>query len=105
MPNETGTYDLSTWLNTTWLAVYIPEFVIIFLINGFTIITFARNRHLQKCTTYLIINLAVADLLVGAVSGPMYIYHTLTFEAESGISWKKFTVMFFQEIFAELLHA
>ncbi|XP_068742276.1 uncharacterized protein [Montipora capricornis] len=61
MPNETD--DPSTRLNTMWLAVYIPEFVIIFLINGFTIITFARNHHLRKCTTYLIINLAVTDLL------------------------------------------
>ena len=82
-----------------WLTVYIPEFVIIFLINGFTIITFARNHHLRKCTTYLIINLAVADLLVGAVSGPMHIYHTLTFKAESGFSWKKFTVMYFDVFF------
>ena len=82
-----------------WLAVYIPEFVIIFLINGFTIITFARNHHLRKCTTYLIINLAVADLLVGAVSGPMHIYHTLTFKPESGFSWKNFTVMYFDEFF------
>ena len=99
MPNETGTDDPSTRLNTMWLAVYIAEFVIIFLINGFTIITFARNHHLRKCTTYLIINLAVADLLVGAVSGPMHIYHTQTFEAKNGFSWKKFTVMYFDEFF------
>ena len=82
-----------------WLAVYIAEFVIIFLINGFTIITFARNHHLRKCTTYLIINLAVADLLVGAVSGPMHIYHTQTFKLYTGFSWKKFTVMYFEEFF------
>ena len=99
MPNETGTDDPSTRLNTMWLAVYIPEFVIIFLINGLTIITFSRNHYLRKCTTYLIINLAVADLLVGAVSGPMHIYHTLTFKPESGFSWKKFTVIYFDECF------
>lgn len=101
MPNETGTDDPSTRLNTMWLAVYIPEFVIIFLINGFTIITFARNHHLRKCTTYLIINLAVADLLVGAVSGPMQIYRNLTFEAEGGFSWKKLTVIYFERLFAK----
>ncbi|XP_068742287.1 substance-K receptor-like [Montipora capricornis] len=101
MPNETRTIDPSTRLNTTWLAVYISEFVVIFLINGFTVITFARNHHLRKCTTYLIINLAVADLLVGAVSGPMHIYHTLTFEAETGFSWKKFTVMYFEQVFVD----
>ena len=96
MPNETGTHDPSTRL---WLAVYISEFVVVFLINGFTVITFARNHHLRKCTTYLIINLAVADLLVGTVSGPMHIYHTLMFEPERGFRWKKFTVMFFENIF------
>ncbi|XP_068707304.1 neuropeptide FF receptor 2-like [Montipora foliosa] len=106
MLNETGTDDRSTRLNTTWLAVYILEFVIIFLINGFTIITFARNHHLRKCTTYLIINLAVADLLVGAVSGPMHIYRTPTFKPESAFSWKKFTVIYFEKFFANcsMLH-
>ncbi|XP_068707921.1 substance-K receptor-like [Montipora foliosa] len=106
MPNEKGTNDPSTWLNTTWLAVYIPEFVIIFLINGFTIITFARNHHLRKCTTYLIINLAVADFLVGAVSGPLHIYHTLTFKPYSGFSWKKLTAIYFEFLFANcsMLH-
>ena len=106
MLNETGTYDRSTGLNTMWLAVYILEFVIIFLINGFTIITFARNQHLRKCTTYLIINLAVADLLVGAVTGPLHIYHTLTFKFYSGFSWKKFTVFCFEFLFTNcsMLH-
>ncbi|XP_068723330.1 kappa-type opioid receptor-like [Montipora capricornis] len=99
MPNETGTHDPSTQSNTTWLAVYVTEFVVIFLINSFTIITFSRNPHLRKRTTYLIINLAVADLLVGAVSGPMHIYHTLTFKPDSGLTWKKFTVMYFDNAF------
>ena len=31
-----------------------------------------RIRHLRKRSTYLIINLTVADLLVGAVTGPLY---------------------------------
>ena len=83
-----------------WLPVYIAEFLIIFLLNGFTIITFARNNHLRKCTTYLIINLAMADLLVGAVTGPLHIYHTLTFKPDSGFSWKKFTVMYFEQFFS-----
>ncbi|XP_068733170.1 neuropeptide FF receptor 2-like [Montipora capricornis] len=99
MPNGTETPDPSTRLNTRWLAVYIPEFVIIFLINGITLITFARNHHLRKCTTYLIINLAVADLLVGAVSGPMHIYRKLTFETGSVFSWKKLTVNYFESLF------
>ncbi|XP_068722848.1 allatostatin-A receptor-like isoform X1 [Montipora capricornis] len=99
MPNETGTHDASTRLNNTWLAVYVTEFAVIFLINGFTIITFARNPHLRKRTTYLIINLAVADLLVGGLSGPLHIYHTLTFKPDSGFSWRKFTVLYFDNAF------
>ncbi|XP_068733172.1 neuropeptide FF receptor 2-like [Montipora capricornis] len=99
MPDGTETPDPSTRSNTTWLAVYISEFVIIFLINGFTIITFARNHHLRKRPTYLIINLAVTYLLVGAVSGPMHIYRKLTIETGSVFSWKKLTVIYFDTLF------
>ena len=38
------------------------------------------------------------------MSGPMHIYHTLTFEAESGFSLKKFTVIFFENISANCSH-
>ena len=54
-----------------WPAVLVSEFIVILIINAFTLIVFARNRHLRKRTTYLIINLTGADLLVGAVSGPV----------------------------------
>ena len=41
-----------------------------FIINAFTLIIFARTLQLRKRSTYLIINLTVADLLIAAVSGP-----------------------------------
>ena len=44
------------------------------MINAITIIAFARIRHLRKRSTYLIINLTVADLLVGAVAGPLVVF-------------------------------
>jgi len=81
-------------------AVFVAEFVVIFIINAFTLIIFARSRHLRKRTRYLIINLTVADLLVGAVSGPLHIYHTLKIELGSGFSWQKFSVIVFDDIFA-----
>ena len=56
---------------TIWFAVFTSELIAIFIINAFTLIVFARNRHLRKRTTYLIINLTVADLLTGAVMGPL----------------------------------
>ena len=61
-------------LENPWLKVFISEFIVIVIINVFTLVAFARNRHLRKRTTYLIINLTVADLLVGAISGPMTIF-------------------------------
>ena len=56
------------------LPVFITEFSLILMINAITIIAFARIRHLRKRSTYLIINLTVADLLVGAVAGPLVVF-------------------------------
>ena len=58
---------------TIWFSVLVSECILILMINAFTLLAFARNRHLRKNTTYLIINLTVADLLVGAVSEPLSI--------------------------------
>ena len=106
MPNETETGSFSPMFRSTWLAVFIVEYAVTSIINGFTILTFARNRHLRKRTTYLIINLTIADLLVGTVSGPLHIYHTMTFARGSGFGWGKFIVMFLDNLFAacSLLH-
>ncbi|CAH3171260.1 unnamed protein product, partial [Porites lobata] len=52
-----------------WFAAFVIEFIVIFLLNAFTLAIYTRNRHLRKHSTYLIINLTVADLLVGTVSG------------------------------------
>jgi len=56
-----------------WLPVFIIEFHVISIINIITIIAFARISHLRKRSTYLIMNLTVADLLVGAVTGPLFV--------------------------------
>ena len=61
-PEETG---------LTWKIIYMCESAVIFILNSFTLIAFARNRHLRKRTMYLVINLIVADLLVGGVSIPL----------------------------------
>ena len=58
-----------------WSPVFFVEFLVISIINVITIIAFARIHHLRKRSTYLIINLTVADLLVGAVTGPLFVYH------------------------------
>ena len=58
--------------DTNWFPVFITEFLLISIINAITITAFARTRHLRKRSTYLIMNLSLADLLVGAVTGPLY---------------------------------
>ena len=50
-----------------WFAAFIIQCSVIFLLNAFTLAIYTRNRHLRKHSTYLIINLTVADLLVGLV--------------------------------------
>ena len=56
---------------TEWMlfAGYVTEVVFIVLVNAFTLATFATNHQLRKRSTYLIINLTVADLLFGTTEG------------------------------------
>ena len=48
-----------------WMTVGLVESVAIVTLNLCTIIAFIRNRNLRKRSTYLLINLAVIDMLVG----------------------------------------
>ena len=52
----------------TWMTVYLAESVAIVALNLCTIIVFTRNRNLRKHSTYLMINLAVTDMLAGGVA-------------------------------------
>ena len=99
MGNETESGSPSPMLGSTWLTIFAVELAVISIINGFTILTFARNRHLRKRTKYLIINLSIADFFAGTVSGPMHIYHTMTFEPGSGFGWEKFIVKVLENVF------
>ena len=49
----------------TWLTVGLTECVAIVTLNIIAIIVLVKNRNLRKRSTYLVINLAVADMLVG----------------------------------------
>ncbi|XP_020631015.1 melanopsin-like [Orbicella faveolata] len=48
-----------------WMTVGLAECVAVVTINLCTIIAFIRNRNLRKRSTYLVINLAVIDMLAG----------------------------------------
>ncbi|CAH3124774.1 unnamed protein product, partial [Pocillopora meandrina] len=49
------------------LGIICVESLLIFICNAFTIFVFWKNRNKLKRTTFLLINLAVADLLVGLI--------------------------------------
>ena len=56
-----------------WLAVHGTVCLAIVILNSITIIMFAKQRRLQRKSTYLVIHLAIVDLLVGAVTGTLRI--------------------------------
>ena len=66
--------SLSTSFCIPWFAVLSIECLAIVILNITTITVFVKQRQLQRKSTYLIIHLAIADLLVGAISGPMQVY-------------------------------
>ena len=62
-----------------WFVVLIIEGLAIVILNIITIVVFVKKkRQLQRRSTYLIIHLAIVDLLVGAVSGPLLIENNMT---------------------------
>ena len=67
------TYDFSLSKCIPWFIGLSTECLAIVILNIITIIVFVKQRQLQRRSTYLIIHLAIADLLVGAVSGPLHI--------------------------------
>ena len=63
--NDSGLFEKE---ESIWIATFVTELIVIVLINLFTLATFARNRHLRKRSTYLVINLTIADLLLGVAA-------------------------------------
>ena len=55
---------------TTLLVMLISECLAIVILNLITIIVFTKKRHLHRRSKFLVINLAIADFLVGLVSVP-----------------------------------
>ena len=54
------------------------SFVFIFVGNLLTIVLFAANKRLRKRSLFLVINMAFADLMLGTLSLPLYIYNVGT---------------------------
>ena len=90
--------DYSTEEDIVWLLpVFITEFLVILIINAIAITAFVKMRHLRKRSTYLIINLTVADLLVGAITGPLFVFNDN--EKNHGFAWREFLSLAFEVTF------
>ena len=55
-------------------TAFILLFVFIVVGNLLTVVLFVVNRKLRKRSLFLVVNMACADLMLGTVSLPMYIY-------------------------------
>lgn len=55
-------------------SVFILAAILIVVENLLTIVLFVTDQRLRKKSLFLVINMAVADLMLGAVTLPLYIY-------------------------------
>ena len=94
--SETGRI-ISEKEERAWFAASIIEFSVIFLLNAFTLAIYTKNRHLRKPNTYLIINLTLADLLVGTVGIALSFFEPdkleWDLELKQAFSWQSFVYM------------
>ena len=102
--NECSVFNDSYVLSGTeecriWFASYVTAIVFIVLLNAFTLATFASNHQLRKHSTYLIINLTVADLLFGTTEGLLFILEPAILErylpcsTEEWFSWQELMLL------------
>ena len=74
----------------TWMVVGLTESVAIITLNSLTVIAFCRDRNLRKRSTYLVISLAVADMISGGTSTLELFYNvggTCNFWRYNTLSW------------------
>ena len=56
------------------VTAFMFESAVIVMGNVLAIILFAREKKLRKKSLFLVMNMAVADVMLGAVSLPLYVY-------------------------------
>ena len=71
-----------------WMTVGLAESVAIVILNLCAIIVFIRNRNLRKRSTYLVINLAVTDMLAGGI----YAYQMFYLPGKSCNLWMQLSI-------------
>lgn len=61
-----------------WVIIGIIECLAIVILNLITVVLFVKQHQLQRRSRYLIIHLAIIDLLVGGASGPLFIINGMS---------------------------
>ena len=56
------------------VTAFMFESGLIVMGNVLTLIIFAREKKLRKKSLFLVMNMALADVMLGAVSLPLYVY-------------------------------
>ncbi|KAL9950975.1 hypothetical protein ACROYT_G043559 [Oculina patagonica] len=64
----------STAEGIAWCSAFILASIFIVVGNLLVIILFAVNKKLRKKSLFLVVNMAFADLMLGALALPIYIY-------------------------------
>ena len=57
-----------------WCSLFVAEAVLVIVLNISTIFVFIKNRRLRRRSTYLLINLSVTDICIGAFVIPTSVF-------------------------------
>ncbi|EDO46614.1 predicted protein [Nematostella vectensis] len=66
-----------------WCFAYVVVSILIIVGNSVAIVIFTTSKLMRKRTNYFLLSLAIADMMVGCLSLPMYIYNFVTYHRDS----------------------
>ena len=87
MNNSSSGTILSRSAAIAWCIAFSTEALAVVIFNFLTVVIFATYRPLRKRKFYLLLNLAIADFIVGAVAMPYFLYTTGGYYALWKIQW------------------
>ena len=82
--NKTQDVLLSDRANIVWSTIFAIVAVVIVAGNSLAIAAFTSRRLVRRRTHFFLISLAVADMMVGAVAAPLYIYLSIQTDHRKG---------------------
>ena len=87
MSKSSNSSILSRSSAIAWCVAFSTEALAVVIFNLLTVVIFAKNRPLRKRKYYLLLNLAIADFIVGAVAMPYFLYTFGGYYALWKIQW------------------